>query len=318
MPLKQPRRNMHLIRHLPACEPRPTAVAIGNFDGVHRGHQAVIEAMRAAAAEQELVPSVLTFEPHPRRFFAKAIPPFRIERLGDKLARLRAAGVKRVYMPRFDRGFAGMAAETFLETVLGKQLQAKVVVTGENFAFGTQRRGDSNMLKNWGNAQNVRIITVPPVEIEGAICSSSAIRQCIDAGAVAQAQTLLGHPYTLRGRVVHGQARGRTIGFPTANVWLAPDLLTPAYGVYAVRATLGQQTFEGVANFGIRPTVAVENRPTLEVYLFDTMQDMYGKNMTVEFVDKLRDEMKFAGIDALKEQIAKDCAAARLALAGGV
>ena len=307
---------MHLIRHLPQHHDRATAVAIGNFDGVHLGHQAVIAAMQDAAHVNALVPSVLTFEPHPRRFFAKETSPFRIARLHDKLMHLRAAGVARVYMPRFDARLAGMPAEEFLDTVLGKQLGAKVVVTGENFAFGNKRGGDSKMLKHWGNAHEVRIITLPPVVTDGEICSSSGIRTAILSGDVAHAGKLLGRAYSLRGRVVHGQARGRTIGFPTANVALAPDLLTPAYGVYAVRAEVDGVLYDGVANFGIRPTIAAENLPTLEVYLLDTVQEIYGKNMQVEFVDKIRPEMKFADVDALKDQIAKDCMAARLALAG--
>jgi riboflavin kinase/FMN adenylyltransferase len=307
---------MKLIRHLPATHDRPTAVAIGNFDGVHRGHRAVIGAMQEAAKAETLVPSVLTFEPHPRRFFTKDSAPFRIVRLRDKLAQLQQTLVERVYAPRFDANFAGMSAEDFLDIVLGQQLGAKIVVTGENFAFGNKRRGDSTMLKNWGNAHGVHIITVPPVTMDGEICSSSAIRKAIGAGAVKHAAALLGRPYRMSGRVVHGQARGRTIGFPTANVALTADLIAPSYGVYAVRATVDGTTFDGVANFGIRPTVSVDNQPTLEVYLFDTVQEIYGKMLHVDFVDKLRGEMKFAGIDALKEQIANDCAAARLALAG--
>lgn len=309
---------MHLIRHLPTIHDRATAVAIGNFDGVHLGHLAVIGAMQEAANAQTLVPSVLTFEPHPRRFFTKESALFRIERVRDKLTHLRAANVARVYMPRFDATFASMSAENFLDEVLLKQLGAKVVVTGENFAFGNKRRGDSTMLKNWGNAHGVRVITLPPVTMDGEICSSSAIRTAIAAGNVAHAAKMLGRAYRLSGRVVHGQARGRTIGFPTANVALSPNLITPSFGVYAVRATCDGVMFDGVANFGIRPTVSVEKRPTLEVYLFDTLQEIYGKILHVDFVDKLRDEMKFDGLDALKSQIAKDCAAARLALAGSL
>ena len=309
---------MHLIRHLPAKHTNATAVAIGNFDGVHLGHRAVIAAMQDAAKLLTLVPSVLTFEPHPRRFFTRESAPFRIERLSAKLVHLRALDVQRVYMPRFDATFANMSAEEFLDGVLGGQLGAKIVVTGQNFAFGKQRRGDSAMLKEWGNTHDVGIITVPPVMRDGEICSSSATRSAITRGDVAHAAKILGRPYRLSGRVVHGQARGRTIGFATANVALAPDLITPAFGVYAVRATVDGTTYGGVANFGIRPTVSVDNRSTLEVHLFDTLQEIYGKMLHVDFVDKLRDEMKFDGLDALRAQIAKDCVTAKLALAGGV
>lgn len=314
MPLNKKQRNMHLIRHLPPHADYPASVAIGNFDGVHRGHVAVIAAMRQAAEETGATPTVLTFEPHPRRFFAPTTPAFRITRLRDKLARLEQAGVAQVVMPRFNSAFATMPAEAFLEEVLHRQLGAKAVVTGENFAFGHQRRGDSALLRAWGAARGVTIITVPPVQVGGEICSSSTIRHALKAGEVARASTLLGYPYMLTGRVIHGAARGRTIGFPTANIALPPDLLLPAHGVYAVRATIEGQVVSGVANLGIRPTVSVDNRPSLEVHLFDFMQEIYGKMLEVQLVDKLRDEMKFAGIEALQKQIATDCEHARFAL----
>ncbi len=306
---------MHLIRHLPESADCASAVAIGNFDGLHRGHAAVIEAMLAAAEKHGIAPSVLTFEPHPRRFFSKATPAFRIERLQDKYTRLKEAGVAQLFMPRFDASFAAMPAGQFLEEVLGQKLGAKVVVTGENFAFGHKRGGDSAMLKAWGKKHNIEIVTMLPVAVEGEICSSSAVREAIKNGDMAQAEMLLGHPYRLTGRVVQGQQRGRTIGFPTANIALPPDLLLPAYGVYAVSVTIDGARHFGVANLGIRPTVAVDKRATLEVYVFDVMQDMYGKKLAVQLVGKLRDEMKFDGLDALKKQIAIDCEQARLVLA---
>lgn len=302
---------MHLIRHLPDTADSATAVAIGNFDGLHRGHAAVIKAMHEVATSQHLVPSVLTFEPHPRRFFAPAAPAFRLARLSDKLGHLRTNGIARIAMPRFDAGFANMPAEEFLGRVLTQQLGAKAIITGENFAFGHMRRGTSAMLNAWGDKNNIRIITVPPVHVGNEICSSSAIRAAITQGNVAHAATLLGHAYKLTGRVVHGDGRGRTIGFATANIALAPDLLLPAFGVYAVRATLGNTVFDGVANIGIRPTVAVGNRPSLEVHLIDTVQEIYGKKLAISLVDKIRDEQKFDSLDALKNQIAIDAKTAR-------
>ena len=314
MPLNETRRNMHLIRHLPETSARPTAVAIGNFDGLHRGHAAVIDAMMGAARENDLLPSVLTFEPHPRRFFAPSLPNFRIERLGDKLRRLKSAGVERVVMPRFNAAFSRISAEAFLETVLARNLQAKAVVTGDDFAFGHQRRGDRAMLHAWGASHGVTIITLPPVKVGVDICSSSAIRAAITAGDMAQAAALLGHPYRLTGRVVHGQQRGRTIGFPTANVALPPNLLLPAYGVYAVRAMVHGEWHDGVANFGIRPTVTNDAAPTLEVHLLTGADDLYGARMEVQWMARVRDEMRFDGIDALKQQITRDVAAARAIL----
>lgn len=315
MPPYETRRNMHLIRYLPKIADRTRAVAIGNFDGVHHGHMAVIAAMKEIAHAQGLVPSVLTFEPHPRRFFAPSTPPFRLTRLGDKLHTLSGLGVAQVAMPRFDAALANMPAETFLEDMLYQRLGARAVITGENFAFGHQRQGDSAMLNAWGAARGVRVITVPPVVVGGQICSSSAIRTAISGGKVAQAASLLGRPYTLSGRVVHGDGRGRTIGFPTANIALPSDLLLPAYGVYAVCARVGATRFTGVANLGIRPTVSVDKSPSLEVHLFDTVQEIYEKKIEILFVDNIRNERKFESLDALKTQIAIDADAARALLA---
>lgn len=314
MPLNENRRNMHLIRRLPEASDRATAVAIGNFDGLHLGHQAVVKAMTMAATKHNVVPSVLTFEPHPRRFFAKGTPAFRLERLRDKFVRLRNHGVERVLIPRFDAAFASMPAEQFLNQVLARQIGAKAVITGEDFAFGHKRGGDSALLKEWGRAQGVEIITVPPVMVAGRVCSSSAVRAAITGGDMALAAQLLGRTYSLTGRVVHGDGRGRTIGFPTANVALPPDQLPLAYGVYAVFVTIDNATYKGVANFGIRPTVGGGTRPSLEVYLFDFMQVIYGKTLQVALVKQLRTEMKFDGIEALKRQIETDCTTARAIL----
>lgn len=311
MPPNELIRNMHLIRHLPDVAAAASAVAIGNFDGLHRGHIAVISAMRDAALAKGLAPTVLTFEPHPRVFFKPDAPVFRIARLRDKLAGLRELGVKQTVMPRFNAAFAQISAEDFLDRVLAKQLGAKVVVTGENFAFGHKRGGDSEMLKAWGLKHNIEVVTILPIRVGGEICSSSAIRSAIASGDVAHAATLLGHGYIISGTVVHGDGRGRTIGFPTANISLPPSLLLPAYGVYAVRATLDGVQMEGVANLGVRPTVAVDNQTALEVHLFDTRQEIYGKKLSVQLVDKLRDEMKFDGLAALTAQIKKDCEMAR-------
>lgn len=306
---------MHLIRHLPAAADCATAVAIGNFDGLHRGHVAVLEAMKQAASGGALVPSVLTFSPHPRRFFAPGGPPFALMRLHDKLASFRAHGVARVYMPRFNAAFAAIRAEDFLDGVLKTRLGARVVVTGEDFAFGHKRTGGSAMLTDWGKKHNIEIIMMPPVRVNATVCSSSAIRAAIRAGDVAQAAQLLGQPYHVTGRVVHGQGRGRTIGYPTANLALSPDLMLPARGVYAVRARLGDTQVDGVANIGIRPTVSVDNALSVEVYLFDSVLDIYGKKLTVSLVDKIRDEQKFADVSALTAQIARDVTAARRILA---
>lgn len=315
MPPNHERRNMHLARQISQTLPTPTAVAIGNFDGLHRGHQAVIRTMLEAAQAQHLVPSVLTFEPHPRRFFRPELPDFRIERLHDKFTRLREVGVAQLVVPKFNASLAQLSAEDFLHGVLGQGLRARVVVTGEDFAFGHQRRGDVALLRAWGEAHGVRILTVPAVKVDGAVCSSSAVRAAITEGDMAQAATLLGRNYSLRGRVIHGHHRGRTLGFPTANVALMPGLLLPAYGVYAVRSEHRGHPLRGVANLGKRPTIGEDDPASLEAHWFDFSGDLYGSNLAVSFVKMLRPERKFPDLAALKAQITEDCMAARAVLA---
>ena len=305
---------MQLIRHLPPTETRETAVAIGNFDGVHRGHQAVIGAMVAAARAKNLIPSVLTFEPHPRRFFAPHAPAFRLERLATKLMRLRDAGVERLYMPRFNLNFAAIGAQDFLDRILAQSLGARVVVTGEDFAFGKNRGGDIHTLRAWGEAHGIDVLAVPSVLEAGHTCSSSAIRTALEAGDMAHVAELLGRAYSLAGRIVHGAGRGAGLGFATANMALPPLLKLPGYGVYAVRATVHGKTYDAVANLGVKPTVTADARPSLETHLFDFAGDMYGAKITVAFVQKIRDEQKFPGLDALIAQIGHDCAAAKTIL----
>lgn len=307
---------MHLIRRLPESLERPTAVAIGNFDGVHRGHQAVIAAMKRAADAYELMPTVLTFEPHPRRFFTPDVPDFRLERVRAKFARLAQEGVECTVVPRFDAAFASIPADVFMEDVLAHRLNAKAVVVGENFVFGHKRAGDIDLLTRWGTYNDIEIIAVPPVMVGAQVCSSSAVRTSIAMGDMPQAARLLGRAYMLSGRVVHGQARGRKIGFPTANLALPPGLLMPAYGVYAVYVGVGSNHYSGVANFGVRPTLYADGRPVCEVHLFDMQGDLYGQPMRVFMVKRLRDEMKFDEVDALAAQIATDCLQARVALGG--
>lgn len=305
---------MHLIRHLPDSADTATAVAIGNFDGLHLGHQLVIHMMMAAAQKYRVIPSVLTFEPHPRRFFKRDGHHFRIERLSAKLRGFAMLGVERVFMPRFDQALAGMGASEFLEVVLKRQLGVRAVITGENFAFGHKRSGNCAMLQAWGAVHGVDIITVPPVAVNGQICSSSAIRDALASGNVRHAAQLLGRSYSLTGRVVHGRGWGAGIGFATANLSLPPELLLPSLGVYAVRAEIDANRYTGVANLGLRPTVGVDMHPVFEVHLFDVERDLYGKTMRVSLVDKLRDETKFNGIEELKAQIAKDCDNAKIIL----
>lgn len=317
MPLSITKRNMQLIRHLPDRADAPTALAIGNFDGLHLGHRAVIETMLADARTQRLIPSVLTFEPHPRRYFTPDAPAFRLETLSQKLHRLHAWGVERIYMPRFDAAFAARSAEDFLQNILQQSIGAKTVVTGENFAFGKARQGTTEMLQQWGAAHGVRIHNLPPVLAEGEVCSSTAVRQALARGDMQHAAALLGRPYSIRGWVRHGDKRGRQLGFPTANLRLGDALKLPKFGIYAVRATIepGAEIYTGVASLGVRPTIAENEAPSLETYLFDFNRDIYGRRLNIEFVTWLRGEEKFDSLDALQMQIAADVEAAKAVFA---
>lgn len=306
---------MQLIRNLHSFQdPAPTAVAIGNFDGLHRGHRAVIETMLQDAAAKHLVPSVLTFEPHPRRHFTPSMPSFRLETLSQKLHRLAEWGVARVYMPRFNAAFAAQSAEEFLETVLRQQLRAQVVVTGENFAFGKARSGTAAVLRDWGTAHHVTVHSIAARMVAGIACSSSAVREALGRADVAGAAELLGRPYRLAGRVLHGDRRGHGLGFPTANIALPAGLKLPAHGVYAVRAQMGGEVWSGVANLGVRPSVGIQTKPSLEVHLFNFEGDLYGRRLMVDFIAYVRPEVKFDSLDALKKQIAEDCVSARKTL----
>jgi riboflavin kinase/FMN adenylyltransferase len=307
---------MQLIRYLPEEANRASAVAIGNFDGLHRGHQAVIGAMKRAAEAYDLVPTVLTFQPHPRRFFQPEAPPFMIERLKTRMVRLAQEGVTQMVVPRFDDTLARMSASDFMHTMLAKQLQAKVVVTGDNFAFGFKRAGDVKLLKTWGAYNGVEVVSVPPVTVSDMPCSSSAVRAALVQGDMAQVARLLGRAYMLSGRVIHGDGRGKELGFPTANIALPRDLLLPAYGSYAVYAAVEGMTYPAVANLGIRPTFGGNIMPVLEVHLIDVKQEIYEKTVRVFFSHYLRPEQKFADAAALIKQIRHDIETTRSLLGG--
>ena len=276
----------------------------------------MIDVMMEAATAGNLVPSVLTFEPHPRRLFAPSAPLFRIEPLGQKLRRLRDAGVRQVFMPRFDKTFASLSAQQFLDEVLGRQLHAKAVVTGENFAFGQRRSGSVAMLRDWGARQGIAIHTVPPLMVEHEICSSSAVRMALGRGDAAHAAALLGHPYRIAGRVMHGDKRGRTLGVPTANVSLLPGRKLPANGIYAAWATVHGKRYMGAASLGVRPTIGGQDVPSLEVHLLDFSGDIYGDRIAVDFIGWIRGEERFNSLSDLAQAMMNDCHVARELLKG--
>lgn len=313
---------MRVHRHydrLPGSD-RGSVVAIGNFDGVHLGHQAVIGEARAIAARTGAPSAVLSFEPHPRSFFRPDDPPFRLTPLRLKAHAIEALDVDLLFLVRFDAAFAAFSAERFVAEVLGREgLAASHVVTGYDFVFGKGRSGNAVLLERLAREHGYQYTAVSPVAADsGEIYSSTQIRAYLQAGKPKQAARLLGRPWEIEGRVETGHQRGRTIGFPTANVRLT-DVLQPAHGVYAVRAGIDQgadtQWFDAVANFGSRPTVDGKN-VWLEIHLFDFAGDLYGRHLRVAFVDFLRAEMKFPSFDDLKAQIAKDSAAARALLRG--
>lgn len=312
---------MRIYRHyeeLPE-EIRGAVVAIGNFDGVHKGHQAVIsEAGRIAKAAGRPW-AVLTFEPHPRMVFNPSQEPFRLTPFRIKVRQVEALGVDAVVVLHFDKDFAQLTGEDFIEQVLVGGLAASHVVCGYDFVFGKGRKGDSEMLMRQGKAKGFGFTAVRQVnDGSGAVYSSTRVRDCLKAADPQGAAGVLGRPFEIEGRVEHGDARGRTIGFPTANLHLG-EYLRPASGVYAVRAgiDMGQETrwVDGVANFGNRPTFDGGD-VVLEVHLFDFAGDLYGRHLRVQLVHHLRDEKKFDGLDALKAQIAHDAEAAKRLLAG--
>lgn len=314
---------MRIYRHfsdLPAAA-RGSAVAVGNFDGMHAGHRVVVTEAGRIAGAFGMPWAVLTFEPHPRRFFQPAAPPFRLTPLRVKAREIAGLGVDHMVVLRFDRRLCELAAESFVTDVLVNGLGARHVVSGHDFAFGHKRRGDCQLLLAMGRRLGFDFTAVHPVGDDKATpYSSTRVRRALEEGDPRTAARLLGRPFEIEGRVVPGDGRGRTIGFPTANVKLG-DVLCPKHGVYAVRVTVedgcaanGRRWRDGVANLGIRPMFALP-KPLLEVYVFDFQGDLYGKRLRVGFVEYLRPEMTFDGVAELRAQIERDGREARRVLA---
>ena len=300
---------MRIIRHArPGA--RDTAIAIGSFDGVHRGHQAMLASVVAVARARGLQSAVLTFEPLPREFFSAREAPARLTSMAERLGEFARAGVEAAFVQRFDRDFAGLSADEFARHLRDRQ-GARWVMVGEDFRYGARRAGGIEQLRGAGARLGFEVHVLPAVSSGGARISSTRVRAALAGGDFPLAAELLGRPYAICGRVVHGAKRGRTLGYPTANVRLARP--APALkGVFAVKcfgaATRG---LEGVASLGINPAVADGGPATLEAFLFDFSGDLYGRRLTIEFVKKLRDEANFASVDELAAQIRRDCDAAR-------
>ncbi|MCZ4305579.1 bifunctional riboflavin kinase/FAD synthetase [Zoogloeaceae bacterium G21618-S1] len=288
-----------------------SVLTIGNFDGIHRGHQALLRLLTDKAQALGLPAVVLTFEPHPREYFAPAQAPARLASLREKLLLLSSAGVDITRIIRFNARFAAFTAEDFIETVLVRNLKVRHLIIGDDFRFGAGRKGDFAMLKATGERLGFVVEAMPTHACDDERVSSSAVRAALAGGELARAAQLLGRPYSIAGRVVHGDQIGRTLGYPTANIQLK-GRRPPLSGVYAVAVEgLGNALRPAVASVGVRPTVNNAGRPTLEVHLFDFDRDCYGAHLRVHFLHKLRDEQKFDSFDALTAQIALDADAAR-------
>lgn len=285
-------------------------LTIGNFDGVHRGHQALMAALIAEGRKRNLPVVVMLFEPQPLELLAGEHAPARLTRLREKLKYLAQAGVDEVLCVRFDPRFAAHPAQRFIAELLVDKLNVKFLAVGDDFRFGAGRQGDFLLLQKAGAEHGFDVISTQTYCDNGKRISSTAVRQALAQDDFAQAEALLGHPFSISGRVVHGDALGRTIGFPTANVPLRRTV-TPVKGVFAVEVLgLGEKPVPGVANIGTRPTVK-GLRQQLEVHLFDTHMNLYGRHIDVVLKQKIRDEQRFASLEALKEQIAKDVVTAR-------
>jgi len=285
----------------------PHAVTIGNFDGLHLGHQAMLARLQDVARTRGLPSCVLSFGPHPREFFAPAQAPARLSSLREKAECLQQLGIDRLHVFRFDRAFSALTAEAFIEQVLGRTLQARYVLVGDDFRYGAKRAGDFALLKQVGETLGFDAEFLPMVEVAGERASSTAVRNALAAGQLEHAARLLSRPYSISGRVVHGDKLGRDIGFPTANIQLRHNR-PPLMGIFAVELHgLNGAPLAGVASLGKRPTVKSPNAvPVLEVHLFDFNADIYGRRVRVSFLHKLRDEEKYPDLDSLVAQIKRD------------
>jgi len=293
---------------------RGAAIALGNFDGVHLGHQAVIASARAAAEARGVALGVAVFEPHPRRVFQPDAPPFRLQTNEQRAQALASLGVQYLYEVGFDRALSQLSDEEFARGILAERLGVVHVSVGADFRFGRGRMGDAESLARFGAVLGFSVDAVSPVG-DGAKISSSAIREAIAAGVLDRATALLGRPWAIEGVVQRGFQRGREFGFATANVAVG-DYLRPRLGVYAVRVAIDGRLFDGVASVGVNPTVGALPDPVLEAHIFDFDADLYGKTIEVELIAFLRDEAKFETSEILARQIAEDAAAARSLLRG--
>lgn len=307
---------MQVFRRLPPPEQRqPCALTIGNFDGVHLGHRSLLDALHRAATERGLPTCVLTFDPHPREFFALRHPgqtaPTRIATLRDKLEALQSAGVDRVCVAHFNERLAALEPEAFVQRVLADGLHARYVLIGDDFRFGARRRGDFAMLEAASRAHGFELARMSTVALDGVRISSSAVRKALAEADFAHVERLLGRPYSISGHVVHGRKLGRELGFPTLNLRI-PHGRPALAGIFVVQVHgLADAPLPAVASLGTRPAVETDGAPLLETHVLDWRGNAYGRTIRVEFLRKLRDEAKYDGLDALVAQIRLDADQAR-------
>lgn len=297
---------MQVFRGVPERADRSTVLTIGNFDGVHRGHVELLRRLVEAARRLGLPAAVMTFEPHPREFFAPAFAPARLSSLREKLELLSTHGVDRVYVCRFNARFATLTAQDFIERILVQGLSVRHLIVGDDFRFGQGRSGDFALLEAAGGTHGFKLEATPTVDFRGERVSSSAVRDALTDGDLPRAALLLGRAYSLSGRVVHGDKIGRTLGFATANIGLK-GRKPPLSGIYAVTLDgVAGKSLPGAASVGVRPTVTDTARPTLEVHLLDFDANIYGHHVRVNFLARLRDEEKYTSLEALKHAIGRD------------
>ena len=297
---------MRLYRTIPAQASSSRVLAIGNFDGLHLGHRALLERLTAHARRLNLPPAVMTFEPHPRELFTPEQAPARLTSLREKLALLDACGIEEVFLLHFSRKLAGLSAQDFIDRVLVQGLAVRHLIIGDDFRFGMGRAGDFTMLAAAGQQQGFGVEAMHTIEINGERVSSSAVRDALGGGDLEHAARLLGRPYSIAGRVVHGGKIGRKLGWPTANIQLKRKRVALT-GVFAATVSgIDKRHLPGAASLGVRPTLGAGLRPVLEVHLFDFDQEIYGAHLTVHLLHKLRDEAKFDSLAALTAQIARD------------
>lgn len=312
-----------MFRRLPPLPARqPCALTIGNFDGVHRGHQSLIDRLVDQARAADLPATVLTFEPHPREYFAARSPaampaPRRVATLRDKLEALAGLGVDRVCVAHFNAALAAMPAEAFVNDILVDGLRTRHLLIGDDFCFGARRRGDFAMLTRLGRESGMQVEAMPTITEDGLRVSSSRVREALMAGDLTTVERLLGRPYQVSGHVIHGRKLGRNLGFPTLNLRFAHGQPALA-GIFVVEVDglHVNGSLPGVASLGTRPAVETDGRPLLEVHLLDWQGDAYGKLVRVTFRQRLRDELPFESLEALRIQIDRDANAARAWFAG--